>query len=146
METCGFIVSVYIFLVIQELTLRVSNGSFTKQPSRGVLKKSVLEISSKFTGEHPCRSVISVKLQSKFIEITPRHGCFLVKFAVYFRNTFLKEHLWMATSEFRYFQLLWPFFFFSFLTLFTPNLFPWNITSLKNLTNFTNLLTLFISD
>ena len=34
-----------------------------KQPHEGVLK-----IYSKFTGEHPCRSVISIKLQSNFIE------------------------------------------------------------------------------
>ena len=28
----------------------------------------------KFTGEHRCRSVISIKLQSNFIEIALRHG------------------------------------------------------------------------
>ena len=39
------------------------------------LGKGVLKISSKFTGEHPCRSVISIKLQSSFIEIALRHGC-----------------------------------------------------------------------
>ena len=39
------------------------------------LGKGVLKIWSKFTGEHPCRSVISVKLQSNFIEITLWHGC-----------------------------------------------------------------------
>ena len=33
-----------------------------KQPSRGVLRKSVLKKCSKFSGEHPCRSVISLKL------------------------------------------------------------------------------------
>ena len=32
-------------------------------------RKGVLEICSKFTGEYPCRSVISMKLQSNFIEI-----------------------------------------------------------------------------
>ena len=32
------------------------------------LGKAVLKICSKFTGEHPCRSVIT-------IEITPHHGC-----------------------------------------------------------------------
>ena len=37
--------------------------------------KGVLEICSKFTGEHPCPSVISVKLQSSFVEITLRQGC-----------------------------------------------------------------------
>ena len=35
------------------------------------LRKGVLKICSKFTGEHPCRSVISVN----FIEIALRHGC-----------------------------------------------------------------------
>ena len=44
--------------------------------------KDVLKICSKFTVEHPCRSVISIKLQSNFIETTLRlgfswsiHGC-----------------------------------------------------------------------
>ena len=46
-----------------------------KQPPRGVLRKRCSEICSKFTGEHPCRSVISIKLQSNFTEITLRHGC-----------------------------------------------------------------------
>ena len=39
------------------------------------LVKGVLKISNKFTGEHPCRIVISIKLQSSFIEITLWHGC-----------------------------------------------------------------------
>ena len=39
------------------------------------LGKGVLEICSKFIGEHPCRNVISIKLQSNFIEIALRHGC-----------------------------------------------------------------------
>ena len=39
------------------------------------LVKGVLEMCSRFTGEHPCRSVISIKLQSIFIEIALRHGC-----------------------------------------------------------------------
>ena len=38
--------------------------------------KSVLSICSKFTGEHPCRNVISIKLQScNFIEIILEYGC-----------------------------------------------------------------------
>ena len=48
-----------------------------QQPSLG---KGVLKICSKFTGKHPCRSVISIKLQSNFIEITFQHGysiCFI---------------------------------------------------------------------
>ena len=39
------------------------------------LTKGVLKICSKFTGEHACRSVISIKVQSNFIEITLRHMC-----------------------------------------------------------------------
>ena len=41
----------------------------------GVLTKRCSENCSKFTGEHPGQSVISIKLQSKFIEITLWHGC-----------------------------------------------------------------------
>ena len=39
------------------------------------LGKAVLKICSKFSGERPCRSAISIKLLSNFIEIALRHGC-----------------------------------------------------------------------
>ena len=52
------------------------------------LGKGVLKICSKFTGEHPCRSVISIKLQSNFIEMTLRHGCSLVNLLHIFRTPF----------------------------------------------------------
>ena len=46
-----------------------------KQPSRGVLRKECLENMQQINiGEHPCQSVISVKLQSNFTEIALRHG------------------------------------------------------------------------
>ena len=53
-----------------------------KQPSRGVLRKCVLKICSKFTGEHPCRSVISKKMQSNFGNFVQwcRSGVFIVNF------------------------------------------------------------------
>ena len=38
--------------------------------------------------ENPCRSAISIKLQSNFIEITIRHGCSLVNFMRIFRTPF----------------------------------------------------------
>ena len=38
------------------------------------LGKVVLKLCSKFTGEHPCRSPISVKIFCKFFEIALRHG------------------------------------------------------------------------
>ena len=49
------------------------------------LRKGVLKICSKFVGEHPCRSVISIKLQSSFIEIAFRYGCSPVNFLHIFR-------------------------------------------------------------
>ena len=59
-----------------------------KQASRGVLRKSVQKICSKFIGEHPCRSVISIKLLCKFIEIPLQHGCSPVNLLHIFKTTF----------------------------------------------------------
>ena len=53
---------------------RIVLKEIQKLPSRGVLTKGVLKISSRFTGEHRCLSAISIKLQSNFIEITLWHG------------------------------------------------------------------------
>ena len=64
-----------------------------KQPPRGVLKKSVLKICSKFTGEHLCRRVILIKMQSN-----SSAWVLCCKFAAYFQNTFSYEHLWVAAS------------------------------------------------
>ena len=55
------------------------------------LGKGVLKICSKFTGEHPCRSAISIKLQSNFIEIALRHGCSPVNLLHIFRTPFHKN-------------------------------------------------------
>ena len=54
-------------------------------------KKCVLKICRKFTGENPCRSVVSIKLQSNFIEITLRHGCSPVNLLHIFRTPFAKN-------------------------------------------------------
>ena len=43
---------------------------------------------SKFIGEHQCWSVISIKLQSNFIEIALRHGCSPVNLLHIFRTPF----------------------------------------------------------
>ena len=61
------------------------------QLSRRVLRKGVLKICSKFTGEHPCQSAISIKLQSNFIEITLRRGCSPVNLLYIFRTPFPKN-------------------------------------------------------
>ena len=41
--------------------------------------------------EHTCQSAISIKLQSKFIEITLRHGCSPVDLLYILRTLFLKN-------------------------------------------------------
>ena len=48
------------------------------------LRKGVLKICSKFTGEHPCRSAISIS----FIEIALRHGCSPATLLHIFRTPF----------------------------------------------------------
>ena len=62
------------------------------------LGKGVLKISRKFTGEHSCRSVISMMLLCNFIEITSA-WVFSCKSAAYFKNTFSYEHLLVSASE-----------------------------------------------
>ena len=54
-------------------------------------RKGVLKVCSKFTGEHPCQSVISIKLLWNFIEITLWHGCSPVNFLHILRTRFLKN-------------------------------------------------------
>ena len=53
--------------------------------------KGVLVICSKFTGEHSCRSEISIKLLCNFIEITLWHGCSPLSLLHIFRTPFLKN-------------------------------------------------------
>ena len=55
------------------------------------LRKGVLKICSKFTGEHPGWSVISIKLLCNIIEITLRHGCSPLTLLNIFRTPFLKN-------------------------------------------------------
>ena len=57
------------------------------------LGKGVLKKFSKFTGGHPCRSVILIKLLCDFIEIAPRHGCSPVKLLHVF-TTLLPENIY----------------------------------------------------
>ena len=52
------------------------------------LRKGVLKICCKLTGEHPCRSVISVKLLWNFIEIALCHGCSPANLLIVFRTPF----------------------------------------------------------
>ena len=57
------------------------------------LKKDVLKISSKFTGEHPCQSAILIKLQSSFIESNFDLGVLLYVCCIFSEQFFLKTLL-----------------------------------------------------
>ena len=87
------------------------------------LRKSALKICSKFTGEHPCRSAISIKLLCNFIKIALRHGCSRENLLHIFRIPFLKntsEGLLLKEKAFRsllmcihhYFYIFVIFYFF----------------------------------
>ena len=65
------------------------------------LGKGILKICSKFTRKHQCRSVISIRLQSNFSEITLQHDCSPVNLPAYFQNTFSLKNLWRAASDLR---------------------------------------------
>ena len=54
------------------------------------LQKGALKIVSKFTREHLCQSVISIKLQCNFIEIALQHGCSTVNLLHILRTPFYK--------------------------------------------------------
>ena len=61
---------------------------FASSPPEVFLKKGVLKICSKFTAEHSCWSVISIKLLSSFIKISLRHWCSPVNLKHIFRTLF----------------------------------------------------------
>ena len=65
--------------------------TFRSSSSQVLLGKGVLKICSKFTGEHRCRSEISIKLLCNFIEIELWHGCFPVNLLHFFRTPFPKN-------------------------------------------------------
>ena len=59
------------------------------------LGKGLLEICSKFTGEHLCQIAISIKLQSRAVaeqlfEIALRHGCSPVNLLIFSEHLFLR--------------------------------------------------------
>ena len=55
------------------------------------LRKGILKICSKFTGENPCRSAILIKMLSNFIELAFWHGCSPVNLLQIFRTSFPKS-------------------------------------------------------
>ena len=67
------------------------------------LRKGVLKICSKVTGEHTCGSAISIKLLCNFIEITFRYRCSPASLLHIFRTPFLKNTSgWLLLSLIKY--------------------------------------------
>ena len=66
----------------------------TRRIAEVFLGKRVLKICSKFTGENPCRSAISMKL----LDISA--WLLSCKFSAYLQNTFSQEPPWMAAFRF----------------------------------------------
>ena len=87
-----------------------------KQTPDVFLGKDVLKICNKFTREHPCQKVVSIKLQSNFIDIAFRHGYFLINLLQIFRTTFprntSKELLISPSIYFNRFNLKINTFFY----------------------------------
>ena len=86
------------------------------------LRKGILKICSKFTGWHPWWSVISIKLQSNFIEIALWHGCFSVNLLHIFRTTFPRNTSgWLLLKMFKVIQSPTHFMFYYALLLLKVN-------------------------
>ena len=68
---------------------KVTNSIIRSSHLEVFLGKGVLKICNKFTGEHPCRSVISINLLCNFIEIALRRGCSPANLLHIFRTPFL---------------------------------------------------------
>ena len=67
--------------------------TFRSSPPEMFLRKDVLKICSIITGEHSCRSMISIKLQSNFSEITLRQGSSPVHLLHILIRLLLRAHL-----------------------------------------------------
>ena len=79
------------FSVWNQIT-SLSLERYSKSSRPGLfLGKGALKICSKFTGERPYRSVISIKLLCNLIEIEIRHGCSFVNLLYIFRTPFPKN-------------------------------------------------------
>ena len=95
--------SFFMSLALHEVdVIPVYNRS---SPTELFLVKGVLKSDSKFTGEYPCRSLISIKLLCNFIENALWHGCSPVSFLDIFRAPFHKNtsgglHLYTSYESF----------------------------------------------
>ena len=67
------------------------NTTYRSRRPEVFLGKGVLKISNKFTGEHPCRTVILPKLFCDYSEITVWHRCSPLNLLDIFRTPFLRR-------------------------------------------------------
>ena len=91
--------------------------TFRSSPLKAFLWETVLKICSKFTKEHPSKSLISIKLSSVYMEITIRHRCSPVNLL------YISEHLFIRTPYFFSFVLLHSFYVSCELSYFSINWF-----------------------
>ena len=80
-----------MFILVRKEELPNLTSNIRSSRPEVFLVKGVLKICNKFTGEHPCRSVISIKLLCNFTEIALRHGCSPVNLLHIFRTSFPKN-------------------------------------------------------
>ena len=148
----------YLFLCIAKITCIVIWNYFIKyrqtltllrsSPPEAFLGKCVLKICSKFIGEHPYRSLVSIKLQSNFIEIKLWYGCFLVNLLLVFRTSFpMNTSRWLLlivaelrllrwNKEQHWFEIGWQIFLI-FINPSVPNApFIYPLKTSENLTVF----------
>ena len=73
----------------QNITRRIIRGN----PTEVFLRESILKICNKFTGEHPCRSLISIKLLYNLIETHFGKSILLKNLNIsnFFRTTFYEK-------------------------------------------------------
>ena len=71
------------------------------------LWKGVLKLCSKFTRKRPCRSVISIKLQSNFIEIALWHRCSPVNLLHIFRTPFHRNIIFSYLNTISIWNKFW---------------------------------------
>ena len=94
--------------------------SRSSQSSEAAAVQGVLKICIRFTGEHPCRSAISIKLHSSIIEMVLRHGCSPVNLLHIFRTPFRRNTSgWLLLNQYRlrnvYYLRSWEKTFHKFL-------------------------------
>ena len=81
----------HVFFPVGDYFILITMEKIRSSPPEVFLGKGVLKKYRKFTGEHPCLGVISIKLRNNFIKITLRHGCSPVNLLHIFRTPFPKN-------------------------------------------------------